>query len=591
MEWVQLRGTFTSSYGWEAAALGFESIGNNINNKQARQVNADLNFTQLYNQFKYLRKIQEPLFKPKADKKKNKPRLGDPSVKPPSEMASDTTSSKKKKKIPQEWEPTGVEKIVIRPLLLLRNARFNYTEQYNSFVPGFTPQARLFGMSDLSKPGWDYVLGYRQSDDNWLDDAGARSWISRDIRQVRPTLNNYSQQIDARITVEPFTDFRVDIDLNKNYVKNQSQEYRDTTGNFGPLVHANRFDEGSYNISYFTLNTFFSNINDVFQTFSKNREVMSQILGGGNPVHPEFPTYREGFGPTNQDVVVPAFIAAYTGRDVRTTNRNLFNERPSVNWRLSYNGLAKLPGLKDLFNNISITHGYKSSLTVNSYRTSQFYDVAQPQKSRIGSPYEYYSQYDIPVVAISEQFAPLLGIDMSFKSGANFGVQYRKSRNLALSLSDTRLQETKTSEIQVKFGHRIKNVYIKVLDINFDGNSKKKPVKKKADDLTAPSVDPTTGATIKKKKEPKPKRGNDLVLNFDLSFRDDITENHLLGQGTDVPSRGSQTFRLSPSATYTINKRLDLRFYVDYNRIIPYTTAAFPSTTATGGFVVTFKLN
>ncbi len=591
LDWVQIRGTFTSSYGWEAAALGFESIGNNINNKQARQANADLNFTQLYNQFKYLRKIQEPLFKPKADRKKTKPGLGDPSVKPSSEMASDTTNGKKKKKIPKEWEPTGVEKIVIRPLLLLRNARFNYTEQYNSFVPGFTPQARLFGMSDLSKPGWDYVLGYRQSDDNWLDDAGARSWISRDIRQVRPTLNNYSQQIDARITVEPFTDFRVDIDLNKNYVKNQSQEFRDTTGNFGPLVHANRFDEGSYNISYFTLNTFFSNINDVFQTFSNNREVMSQILGGGNPLHPEFPTYREGFGPTNQDVVVPAFIAAYTGRDVKTTNRNLFNERPSVNWRLSYNGLAKLPGLKDLFNNISITHGYKSSLTVNSYRTSQFYEAAQPQKARIGSPYEYYSQYDIPVVAISEQFAPLLGIDMSFKSGANFGVQYRKSRNLALSLSDTRLQETKTSEIQVKFGHRIKNVYIKVLDINFDGNSKKKPVKKKADDLTAPSVDPTTGATIKKKKEPKPKRGNDLVLNFDLSFRDDITENHLLGQGTDVPSRGSQTFRLSPSATYTINKRLDLRFYVDYNRIIPYTTAAFPSTTATGGFVVTFKLN
>jgi cell surface protein SprA len=593
LDWVQLRGTFTSSYGWEAAALGFEGIGNNINNKQARQVNADMNFTQLYNQFKYLRKIQEPLFKPKTEKKKTrtKPGLGDPSVKLPSDMASDTTKGKKKKKEIKDYEPSGVEKIVIRPLLLLRNARLNYTEQYNSFVPGFTPQARLFGMSDLSRPGWDYVLGYRQSDDNWLDDAGARSWISRDIRQVRPTLNNYSQQIDARITVEPFTDFRVDIDLNKNYIKNQSQEYRDTTGNFGQLVHANRFDEGSYNISYFTLNTFFSNIDDVFNTFSNNREVMSQILGGNNPQHPEFPTYREGFGPTNQDVVVPAFIAAYTGRDVKTSNRNLFNERPSVNWRLSYNGLAKLPGLKDKFNNISITHGYKSSLTVNSYRTSQFYDVAQPQKARIGSPYEYYSQYDIPVVAISEQFSPLLGIDMSFKSGANFGVQYRKSRNLGLSLSDTRLQETKTSEIQVKFGHRIKNVYIKMLDINFDSNAKKKPVKKKADDLTAPSTDPTADPKAKKKKEPKPKRGNDLVLNFDLSFRDDITENHLLGQGTDVPSRGSQTFRLSPSATYTINKRLDLRFYVDYNRIIPYTTAAFPSTTATGGFVVTFKLN
>jgi hypothetical protein len=81
------------------------------------------------------------------------------------------------------------------------------------------------------------------------------------------------------------------------------------------------------------------------------------------------------------------------------------------------------------------------------------------------------------------------------------------------------------------------------------------------------------------------------VLNFDLTIRDDITQNHLLSQGVDVDSRGSKTIRFAPSATYTINKRLDLRFFVDYNKIIPYTTISFPSTTASGGFVVTFKLN
>ena len=492
-----------------------------------------------------------------------------------------------------EYEPSGIEKVVIRPFLLLRNARLNYTEQYNSFVPGFTPQAGLFGMSDFAKPGWDYVTGYRQADENWLDDASQRSWISRDIRQLRPTLNNYSQQIDARLTVEPFTDFRVDIDLTKNYVQNKSQEFRDTSGFGLAPVHSNRFEEGSYNISYFTLNTFFTNIKDVYNTFSSNREVMSEILGApnGGQRQPDFPQYYVGYGPANQDVVVPSFIAAYTGKNIRTSNKDIFKEVPSVNWRLSYNGLAKLPGLKDIFNNISITHGYKSSLTVNSYRSSQFFDAAQPTKSRIGSQYEYYSAYDIPVIAITEQFSPLLGVDMSFKSGANFGMQYRKSRNLALSLSNTQLQETNTSEIQVKFGHRLKNIYIKALDFNLDAAAKKKPVKKKDEDLVAPSGEATADPKAKKKKEPKAKKGNDLVLNFDLSFRDDITVNHNLSENIDVQSRGSQTFRVSPSATYTLNKRLDLRFYVDYNRTIPYTTAAFPSTTATGGFVVTFKLN
>ena len=113
--------------------------------------------------------------------------------------------------------------------------------------------------------------------------------------------------------------------------------------------------------------------------------------------------------------------------------------------------------------------------------------------------------------------------------------------------------------------------------------------KKEEEKAAAGPADPNAP---KKKREPKPKQGNDLVINFDLSFRDDQTENHLFGAGAEgIPSRGSQTLRVSPSVTYTVNKLLDLRFFVDYNRTIPYTSAAFPSTTATGGFVITYKLN
>ena len=143
--------------------------------------------------------------------------------------------------------------------------------------------------------------------------------------------------------------------------------------------------------------------------------------------------------------------------------------------------------------------------------------------------------------------------------------------------------------MQVKFGHRLKNIYIPFLDFNLDGK-KTATKKKKEADAADPSADPSvkTDANGKKIREPKPKRGNDLVLNFDMSLRDDKSENRLFGFGQDnIPSRGSRTLRVSPSATYTLNKRLDLRFYIDYNDIIPYTSAAFPSTTVTGGFVVT----
>ena len=540
--------------------------------------------------------------------------LPNPSVIPPKKdeetpETADATGKgkKKKKKDDKEYEPSVAEKVLIRPFLLLRNARFNYTENFNSYVPGYLPQSRQFGMSDFSKPGWDYVLGYRQSDDNWLEDAGSRAWISRDIRQVRPTLNNYSQQIDARLTVEPFQDFRVDIDLTKNYTRNQSQEFRDTTEfGTGGLKHTNRFEDGSYTVSYFTLNTMFTNISTVFNQFLDNRAAASQALNPNGLPHPEAAGYKIGFGPTSNDVLIPAFIAAYTGRDINKTVNggkfNLFKEAPSVNWRLSYNGLAKLPGLRNVFQNISITHGYKSTLTTNSYRSSPFYNPNDPQKTRVENKYDYYPQYDIPAVVISEQFSPLLGIDASLKTGATFGIQYRKSRNLALSISDSRMQESKVSEIQLKFGHRLKNIYIAFLDFDIEKKImskekakrlKEEEKKKKAEEKEKAITDKANADpnAPKKKREPKPKKGNDLVLNFDLSFRDDQTENHLFGAGAgDIPSRGSQTLRVSPSATYTVNKLLDLRFFIDYNRTIPYTSASFKSITTTGGFVITYKL-
>jgi cell surface protein SprA len=608
MDWVQIRATYGASYGWEAAALNFEKVGNNISNKQNRQLNADLNFTSLYNQIKYLRKIQTPIFAPEVAKKPKRLKKGEtpPSVIEPKKEGETAETpapkGKKKKDKNAEYEPSIAEKVAIRPFLLLRNGRLNYTESLNSYVPGFLPQAHQFGMSDFAKPGWDYVLGYQQSDDNWLDDAGVRSWISRDIRQVRPTLNNYSQQIDARLTIEPFQDFRVDIDLNKNYTRNRSQEFRrtDETGLDSTLFHTNRFEDGSYTVSYFTLNTMFTDITTVFQQFLDNRAAASQALNPTGLPHPEAQGYKLGFGPTSNDVLIPAFIAAYTGKDINKTINggkfNLFNERPSVNWQLSYNGLAKLPGLRDIFQNINIKHGYKSTLTTNSYRTSPFYDAANPQKPRVENKYDYYPQYDVPSVVISEQFAPLIGIDASLKTGATFGIQYRKSRNLALSISDSRMQESKVSEIQLSFGHRLKNIYIGFLDFDIEKKlmSKEKERRLKAEEKKKREEEKATADpnAPKKKREPKPKKGNDLVLKFDLTFRDDQTENHLFGAGAgDIPSRGSQTLRVSPSATYTVNKLLDLRFFVDYNRTIPYTSAAFPATTATGGFVITYKLN
>ena len=618
LEWINLRGTYGATYGWEAFSYNpapggdpdnFKAIGNNINNRQNRQVNADLNFDNLYNTNKYLKKIQTPIFidQPKVKKKKTPA----PNLELPNRKLQNTDSTNlnnangksqlaKKTKIKLEYEPSIAEKVIIRPLLLIRKVRFNYTEQISSYVPGFVGdpngngQAGFFGMQNLRSPGWDYVLGAQTADLTWLEKARVNNWISTDIRQVKAALDNRVQTFDARITIEPFTDFKVDLDLNSNKVQNQSVEFRNTsTANSIDSIKANNFyQNGSYTVSFLALNTFFRDPNDVFNEFDKNRPIVSNSLLGNGTKHPEYPGYQLGYGPTNQTVLIKSFMAAYLGKDVRTydVNSTLTNQLPRFNWRLAYNGLAKLPMFKDYFASINITHGYKSTLTVNSFSSEQNYDATNITKAQRESPNEYYSQYNIPTVVISEQFQPLLGIDVALKTGAIFGASYRKSRNLALSLSDARLQESNVDELTFKFGQRLKNVYIQFLDFNLD---KSKLLNKTLKDPNKPDEAVATGPDglpLKKKRAKKAPKGNDLVLNFDVSYRHDLSSNRLLGTGVDVPSRGSNTLRVSPSATYTVNKQMDLRFYIDYNMINPLTTAAFPSTNASGGFVVSFKL-
>ncbi|NJN77142.1 MAG: cell surface protein SprA [Saprospiraceae bacterium] len=57
LDWINVKATYNANYGWSAAALNVDSLGNTILNGNARQLNADLDFEQLYNKSEYLKKI------------------------------------------------------------------------------------------------------------------------------------------------------------------------------------------------------------------------------------------------------------------------------------------------------------------------------------------------------------------------------------------------------------------------------------------------------------------------------------------------------------------------------------------------------
>lgn len=590
MDWVQVRAQYQAGYGWSAAALNVDSLGNIIQNNQIRQVTADLNFERLYDNVPYLKKISRG----------NQPTRGgrpDPRDRSRVQQRQDANNEEK-----NDREPSVAEKILVRPLLLLRKARLNYKESFATVVPGFVPETELLGLSSgFDAPGWDFVAGFQPkirtlSDDirnnprtgakDWLYDN--RSWITDNVFMNQDVVQEYTQEYGGSLTLEPFRDFRIEVDADRRYTENYSESFKIFEKTAGAdYRHAVPTYLGSMTVSYNALSTLFKSdqeVRDMFKDFENTRVVISQRLGTGLHQDPNLAAlgYTDGYGRNQQEVLIPAFVATYTGQDPRTFDMNLFDTRPFPNWRASYNGLSKLPIFRDIFSNFNITHSYRSTLTVNNYQTNLYYlDGQRNNTPKDSVNYNFYAKLEIPDVVIQEGFAPLLGVEATLQNGMSFSFDYQQQRTLALNVTNTLLSETRSKKIDFGFGYLMRNV-----DIPFLTGSNKKG-NRKPDDAPAPSTPtPNRGGN-----RPSQLQGQDLDIQFTFSLADDLTLAQKLDAGFSEPTRGNNTLQFSPSAEYKLNRRLSLRLFFDYRRTIPKTSAGFPRLDTSGGVVVRFQLN
>lgn len=591
LDFMKVKAQYNANYGWQAGALNLIGeddidLGNIIRNGSTRQINGDLDFVTLYNKSKFLKKINGKSSKGGRSGGNRAQNLS--SKKKDSKKEDDKKEDDKKKK-DKDKEPSAVAKALIRPLMMIRKAKFTYSEQYSSVIPGFTPDHRLLGQDKgFSAPGWDYIFGLRQPDEAWLQQNQA--WITESIFLNQQVLGSKTQDINARLTVEPFKDFRIELEADKKESRNHTSYFKkvDAASDFDQLAYR---EVGSFQISYYTLGTMFkSDYFALFEQFEANREIISQRLAtqagvtAEHTIDGEYGDYYDGYGRYQLDVLMPAFLAAYNGKSANDVKLNVFKTVPLPNWRISYKGLSKLKGLDKIFSSVSLNHSYKSGLNINSFNTETDRDGDNPFAKNPNTD-NYYSEFEIPNLVISEQLSPLIGIDMRFKNDLTAKLDWKKSRNLAMGFTDYQLSETRSEEFVIGLGYRLKNVYIPFLDFGeLDGKKIKGKIDKKKG-KTGKDTDPKAGGTSKDKK------GSDMNFKFDFSWRDDVTVNHLLDQGVSVPTRGMKTIRISPSIDYAVNKQLNLRLFYDYSRTIPATSASFPITNTSAGLQIRFSLN
>lgn len=585
LDWIQSRIQYNSNFGWASGALlQVDSLGSVLSNGQNLAINGEFNFATLYNKSSYLKRIND------ESESSRRPNTPNKNVKGKKEK----TATGKDKKSNNTRKITPVEKILIRPIMLVRRIQLNYSENTATVIPGFMDRPSLLGQNkNFSAPGWSFVAGLRPdiSKGGYLDDLASKGLISNNLYLNKEVIQRNTKIFGAKGRFELFKGFNLDVNVDRSFTKDHTEtfKYEENISNPGSFSyqHLTGFDNGQFTISFVSIKTLFNrNIDTLFKDFSENRAIISQRMGAeyniSNP-YPPSPNYIDGFSKDHQEVIINSFMATYAGKNPHTSLLDVFKTLPLPNWQLNYSGLSKLPFLKNIFQDFSIRHGYKNLLTVNSYRTNLDYretsngvPLARKTDSLANS---YYAKFEIPEVKIAEAFNPLIGINIKTKNGLDLAFDVNKSRTLTMTSGlNGQLGEMNSTGYTLRAGYVVKNVYLSFLP----GVKKiKKPTKKLKKGQTKEEVNA---------KLPK---GNDLQITLDMSIKDDINKIHRLDDNT--PARavdGAKTITMTPSIKYTLNKNLNLRLYMDYSKRLPYvTTASLKDVRIFGGLTVQFLLN
>jgi cell surface protein SprA len=553
LDWTTLRLGYGSSYTWTGASTLAVQFGNSIQNTQKRDASADLNLSRLYAKWRLLRELDQQSSPPPP----NLPGQKNDSLnrKNPQRDASD------------QKHLTGVMKAFAKILTSVKDITINFSEVSASTIYGYTDSSKFLGMDWKTKnPGLGYVFG-EQPDTGYVNRLAKKGVLTTDTLFNYQNQASYNQIITIAAQIQPVRDLNISVNVSKSFGKNYSELYKDTTGN-SSFARLNPYSAGSFSISIISVKTLFENnnsnqISSTFQTFENYRTIISARLGLQNPYSAGGGAdgYAKGYGKYAQDVLIPAFIAAYSGADpntvalVKEDNPNIkFNPfsgyLPKPNWRLTYNGLNRIPGMEKIFTSFSISNGYNSTLSMNSYNSNlSFQDPFGVRQPGFIDPLtgNFVPYFMVPNITISEQFAPLIDLDMQFVNQIQAKFSFSKSRQLSLSLIDYQMSESRSTEYIFGIGFRKRGILLP-FKINVMGKN---------------------GLTNRLE--------NDLTLRLDMSFRDDATTNSYLDQNAAVPVGGQKVINISPSIDYVINNRINLKFYFDERRTIPKISAHHPS--------------
>ena len=437
----------------------------------------------------------------------------------------------------------------------------NYTDNRGTVLPGYLPGIGFWG---TSRPTLGFVLG---SQDDVRYEAAKRGWLTlypdfnQNFTRTENKLLNFTANVDL------FPDFKIDLTADRNYSENYSEQYNVDLNQAQPYQSQSPYTFGNFSISTVMLATAFKasdeNESSAFNDFRANRLIIANRLAeryyGGTGFPTDAEGYPVGFGKNSQQVLLPAFLAAYTGfgskaQGERANDISLgaFRDIPIPNWTVKYSGLMRYKFFKDRFKRFSLQHAYRASYTINSFRSNFDYDQNPNGTDQAGN---FYSKTIISNINLVEQFNPLIRVDFEMKNSLKILAELKKDRALSMSFDNNLLTEVTGMEYVAGIGYRFKDVTI-----------------------TSRLADNPQGV-IK----------SDINIKLDFSFRNNKTIVRYLDYDNNQLAGGQNIWSAKLTADYSFSKNLTAIFYYDHQFSKAVISTSFPMTNIRAGFTLRYN--
>ena len=615
--------TYNATYRWDrGATIDGVNMGNTIANQASWNADGRINFETFYNKINYLKEINKRFANTrKAQSKEKKPKKFERTYK----LQPDTTITirhnlrNKKVKVtafttdgkpfPVQTEVVDANNIKVltrgeanikfsivenlkeeRPLkqeILAYTTRFlmaprsfsiKWRKTQGLTLPLFRNDVgNVFGQSNSygpMSPGLDFAFGFTGKD--YMYTALERNWLITDDGQTSPAIWATTNELNLEFNLEPIKGLKIQLTMNRT--DNRSEQMQFMYENI-PVTRS-----GSFTMTYNALSTALgsSNADNGYRSdaFDKLLEYIPQVAQRVEDKYAGTSYPNSGFikdtqyagkpfdknvgtvSNTSSDVLIPAFLAAYTGKDASSIFLDPFPSFGQVkpNWRITYDGLVNLGNMRNIFKTFTLSHAYQCTYSVGSYSsylnwiTADGSDIGFTLDELTGAPVPS-SPFNISSVAITEKFAPLIGAKVTLKNDITANIEYRDSRTLTLNTSAGQVVEATQRGITIGAGYKI---------VGFN--------------------------TFLKMKGTQSGVSNDLTLNADISLQNTQSLVRRIESNYTQATNGTKTFTINFTASYVLSKRLTIAAFFDHQVNTPLvTTSSFPTTNSSYG--LTFNLS